>query len=178
VSEANSDLLMFAVFGLAMPVAFSYAIVEKGAAKRVLEERFSLVVSVCMLLIYGLFMVFATVTHADQFENDGEEGAGGSAPGEDERSPATLPVAISVLVTVILLVAVSSELLIGSVPSRPSTRPPPAAAPPLPVVGGLTCRSYSVLCVLPPCRRRAERLTDLQRPGTCPPFSSASFSCR
>lgn len=131
ISEANKDLLIFAIFGLTIPLAFSYSLSSTGDAKRVTEEKFSLLVSLCMLGVYALFMVFATVTHADQFEEVhepserlDEERVGPNASHTSIMSDATLEVerevppmhfAVPVLVISVLLVAVSSEYLVGSI---------------------------------------------------------------
>jgi Ca2+:H+ antiporter len=151
VSEANSDLLMFAVFGLAVPVAFSYTTGLTGNAKLVLEEKFSLVVAICMLAIYALFMVFATVTHADQFVDAGDDDIGGSEDGDSERVLPSMELAVSVLVVSIALVAVASEFLIGSIEGfAEAAKLSPAfiAVVLLPVIGNAVEHMSAVLVAL------------------------------
>lgn len=117
VSEANADLLSFAVFGFAIPAAFSY--VNKDAPKalrQATDERMSLAVAIGLLVIYALFMLFQLYTHAEFYENP-EPNGDATLPSEafeDHREPASIKVATSVLVVCVLLVSISSELLVGS----------------------------------------------------------------
>lgn len=142
---------MYAVFGLAIPLAFSYATGFTGDAKREAEEKFSLVVAICMLAIYGLFMVFATVTHAYQFADTDGDNMGGSDDGDSDRVPPTMGFAIGVLVTSIAFVAVSSEMLIGSIEGfAKSAKLSPAfiAVVLLPIIGNAVEHMSAVLVAL------------------------------
>lgn len=152
VSEANSDLLMYAVFGLAIPLAFSYTSGMEGRPKAATEEKLSLVIAICMLAIYALFMVFATVTHADQFADvEGTDDVGGSDAGDSDREPPTMEFAILVLITSIAFVALSSELLIGSIEGfAESAKLSPSfiAVVLLPVIGNAVEHMSAVLVAL------------------------------
>lgn len=134
VSETNKDLLTYSIFALTIPVAFKFSLVGTAEAKRVAEERFSLLVACAMLTVYALFMVFANVTHADQFEDSNESslrmdeevaGARGTfrlseafvsfqEPVAAERDIPPLRFAVPVLFISMVLVIVSSEFLVQS----------------------------------------------------------------
>lgn len=144
VSEANADLLSFAVFGFSIPALFAMALPESGR-KAQAEERMSLVTSVCLLVIYGMYLLFQLYTHAELYEEstrtesggrgDVESGAGegqnGSAAGGGQRAGenmnvdegseesgeavASLPVAMGILIGMVVLVALNSELLVDSI---------------------------------------------------------------
>lgn len=127
VTSTNTDLLMYSMFALTIPVAFSYSLSLTGVEKRIAEERFSLLVAVAMLAVYALFMIFATVTHADQFEDSREPsprldeerattstGMSSQVSMEDEREIPPMRFAVTVLIASICLVAISSEFLVMS----------------------------------------------------------------
>lgn len=142
VSEANADLLSFAVFGFSIPALFAMALPE-SAEKAQAEERMSLVTSVCLLVIYCMYLFFQLYTHAELYE---ESTAMGSAGGGDVESAeregenagegdaaaernvnrgeeledsgeavASLPVAVAILVGMVVLVTLDSELLVDSI---------------------------------------------------------------
>lgn len=117
VSEANADLLTFAVFGFTIPAAFSYA--NRDAPKDIRQasdERMSLAVAICLLVIYALFMLFQLYTHAEFYENPDSSNDVDMPPDptQGSREPASVKVATSVLVSCILLVSVASEFLVTS----------------------------------------------------------------
>lgn len=143
VSEANADLLSFAVFGFSIPALFAVALPE-SVAKAQAEERMSLVTSVCLLMIYCMYLFFQLYTHAELYEEstavdsaggrdeesgEGERGdasdggatAEGTAnrdegPDEDSgESVASLPVAMAILIGMVVLVTLDSELLVDSI---------------------------------------------------------------
>lgn len=126
VSEANADLLSFAVFGFSIPALFAMALPE-SATKADAEERMSLVTSICLLLIYCMYLYFQLYTHAELYESGGsaqdiinevelfgiEEG---DAEVEEEEEPvASLPVALGILIGMVVLVAFSSEMIVASI---------------------------------------------------------------
>eukprot|EP00177_Eucheuma_denticulatum_P002892 GFKZ01005198.1.p1 GENE.GFKZ01005198.1~~GFKZ01005198.1.p1 ORF type:complete len:499 (+),score=68.47 GFKZ01005198.1:158-1498(+) len=117
VSEANADLLSFAVFGFSIPALFAMAMPE-GDEKQAREERMSLVTSVCLLVIYCMYLLFQLYTHAEWYEVDGVDGVGDvemALGAEEEEQVASLPVAMGILVFMVLLVAGLSELIVTSI---------------------------------------------------------------
>lgn len=119
VSEANADLLTFAVFGFSIPALFSIATSTKfSAARRVAsEEQMSLVTAFCLLIIYAFYLYFQLVTHAEFYEGVGDEAESTdehpvSAEGSHVSS---LPLATGMLVLSIAVVTLSSEILIDSI---------------------------------------------------------------
>lgn len=129
VSEANADLLSFAVFGISVPALFA----TSGSADLVAVERVSLATSIGLLVIYVMYLLFQLHTHADLYSALPEEGGGPVEPIDEEarmgtslgnfgmddedesEQVASLPVAILILVFMVALVAVASELLVNSI---------------------------------------------------------------
>jgi Ca2+:H+ antiporter len=115
------------VFGFSVPAIFRMAMRSEDAdVQRNAEERLSLFTAMCLLIIYALYMVFQIVTHASDFEGrsdlGGDElttfGAKSSAEAENQvenSEPASLPVAVMILVVTILVVAALSNYLVHSV---------------------------------------------------------------
>lgn len=142
VSEANADLLSFAVFGFSIPALFAMALPE-SAEKAQAEERMSLVTSVCLLVIYCMYLFFQLYTHAELYEEstamesagggdvesaerEGENAGEGDAAAERNvnrgeeledsgEAVASLPVAVAILVGMVVLVTLDSELLVDSI---------------------------------------------------------------
>lgn len=115
VSEANADLLSFAVFGFSIPALFAMALPE-GESKAIAEERMSLTTSICLLCMYVMYLTFQLYTHADLYEGiQDDEEAGASTAGRHDEQIASLPIAFSILITVVALVAICSELLVGAI---------------------------------------------------------------
>lgn len=113
VSDSNSNLLVFAVFGFVIPALFSLAI-PQGPGKVRTEEAMSLVTAICLLATYGMYLVFQLHTHAQLYEKEDIE-AGESGEGFEEEEPsASLPVAIAILVSTVLCVSFCSEFLVDS----------------------------------------------------------------
>ncbi|CAN8064308.1 unnamed protein product [Agarophyton chilense] len=117
VSEANADLLSFAVFGFSIPALFAFAIPDNDS-KAMSEEKMSLVTSVCLLCMYAMYLAFQLYTHAELYESADEEvdEEAGVAEGQSQDEPvASLPVATAILVGMVLLVALCSEFLVDSI---------------------------------------------------------------
>ena len=117
VSEANADLLSFAVFGFSIPALFSMATPESGH-KLVAVQKMSLITSICLLIIYGMYLFFQLFTHAELYEsNEGKEDIEDVefGSGSDEERIASLPMAMAILVGMVALVALSSEYLVKSI---------------------------------------------------------------
>ena len=115
VSEANADLLSFAVFGFSIPALFAMAM-PASPRKQIAEERMSLVTSVCLLVIYGMYLFFQLYTHAELYEGiDEEEGLSTGTDASREAQVASLPAALMILVSTVALVALSSEFLVQSI---------------------------------------------------------------
>lgn len=124
VSEANADLLSFAVFGFSIPALFAMAL-PPSTGKADAEERMSLVTSICLLVIYCMYLYFQLFTHAELYEGVEENGRGGehdvelgspsSIREEEGEAVASLPVAMGILVGMVVLVAFSSEMIVHSI---------------------------------------------------------------
>lgn len=135
IGEANADMLAVSVFSLSVPAIFSLSISD-GESKKVVEERLSLVTSICLLLLYCLYMFFQLYTHEYLYETDDSNAIGDmeSAPlitpvstspeDEDvhmateahtpERHP-SMKMSFTILVLTVLAVAALSELLVESI---------------------------------------------------------------
>lgn len=126
VSEANSDLLSFAVFGFSVPAVFALSL-KDGQGKLHTEELMSLATSICLLIIYFMYLYFQLVTHAELYRPaaldidleasiDLEAGPVDTVPvDEEEPKPASLPLAMAILIATVVFVAVSSELLVATI---------------------------------------------------------------
>lgn len=124
VSEANADLLSFAVFGFSIPALFAMAL-PASPGKTEAEERMSLVTSICLLLIYAMYLFFQLYTHAELYQRpehneeefgmsiDALDAAAGRAV--EEEPVASLPIAMAILVGMVALVAIASEMLVQSI---------------------------------------------------------------
>eukprot|EP00178_Gracilaria_changii_P026443 TRINITY_DN813_c1_g2_i1.p1 TRINITY_DN813_c1_g2~~TRINITY_DN813_c1_g2_i1.p1 ORF type:complete len:497 (+),score=78.83 TRINITY_DN813_c1_g2_i1:1320-2810(+) len=117
VSEANADLLSFAVFGFSIPALFAFAIPDNDG-KAMTEEKMSLVTSICLLCMYAMYLAFQLYTHAELYEGleeELDEEAGEAEPRSRDEQVASLPVATAILVGMVLLVAICSEFLVGAI---------------------------------------------------------------
>lgn len=135
VSEANADLLSFAVFGLSIPALYSTAFTAEMHQTQP-DELVSLFTSVGLLCIYAMYIFFQLYTHAElyhgsadnvdpmasgdvedgMFQGQDSSNIGGRGDGsETHEQVASLPVAIGILTWMVFLVAVSSEFLVGSI---------------------------------------------------------------
>lgn len=123
VSEANADLLSFAVFGLSIPALYAVSGDQGFVAGS--DDIISLVTSIGLLIIYAMYIFFQLYTHADLYtertgddviiDSDTEQMEGGEAVGGQHEQIASLPVAMGILVWMVFLVAISSEFLVGSI---------------------------------------------------------------
>lgn len=157
VSEANADLLSFSVFGLSIPALYA----ASGVYAEGSDQVVSLLTSIGLLLIYAMYIFFQLYTHAEDFNDGGEDDViesrlergqtistattstsadtsmtPGAATEEDQliqqqsshqssspdqthdgsgSGPASLPVAIAILLSMVVLVSISSEFLVGSI---------------------------------------------------------------
>lgn len=140
VCETSADLLSFAVFSFSIPALFDVSVPGSGV-----NEKLSLVTSIGLLLIYGMYMWFQLYTHADMYNEPSKRVSGSnignsdlgsdrdveepiigrlgssrstqtSTTTSDRRLPA-LATAILVLGLVVMLVACSSEVLVQTLDS-------------------------------------------------------------
>lgn len=100
----TATMLLFAVIGLAMPAVFTYNVPEKLVTSK--YENFSVITSVIMLCIYVIGMIYSFKTQNDLY---------GVEHAEDIDSKWSLPVSITILAIATVLIAVESELLVGSI---------------------------------------------------------------
>eukprot|EP00180_Rhodochaete_pulchella_P001478 Plantae.Rhodophyta-Rhodochaete_pulchella.ctg22927.p1 GENE.Plantae.Rhodophyta-Rhodochaete_pulchella.ctg22927~~Plantae.Rhodophyta-Rhodochaete_pulchella.ctg22927.p1 ORF type:complete len:419 (-),score=79.09 Plantae.Rhodophyta-Rhodochaete_pulchella.ctg22927:68-1324(-) len=106
IAESNGSVLMMAVFGFVIPTLYQVAGSTNFSPAN--AERVSLVTSVCLLVLYALYLVYQLWTHADLYEGEHEEE-------EEDGAIATLPVAVVILLVSCLLVAKCSDYLVESV---------------------------------------------------------------
>lgn len=144
VSEANADLLSFAVFGLSVPALYATAVPAASQVSGAID-KVSLFTSIGLLLIYGMYLFFQMYTHADLYipepvpdqndsafepENDADisaaamEEAMRSVDDEDPNQQraseshakvASLPAAVGILVVMVSFIAIVSEILVESI---------------------------------------------------------------
>lgn len=132
VSEANADLLSFAVFGFSIPALFGIALPETPE-KIMAQERVSLITSIGLLIIYVMYLFFQLYTHADLYNRDAdsstanntgmvmtfggdlENGPDANSEGSTDEAIASLPVAVGILFGMVVLVAISSEIIVSSI---------------------------------------------------------------
>ena len=100
----TATMLLFAVIGLAMPAVFTYNIPEKLITTK--YENFSVITSIIMLIIYVIGMLYSFKTQKDLY---------GVEHAEDIESKWSLPVSITILAIATVLIAIESELLVGSI---------------------------------------------------------------
>ena len=95
-------LLLLAAFGLMVPSA-----VASGGAQNV-TQTLSLGVAIIMIVTYGLGLFFTLGTHSKTFSSPA------SAEGEAAEEPWPMPLALATLAGVTVMVALVSEVFIGS----------------------------------------------------------------
>ena len=109
-TQSNTELLLVSILGLAVPticVATNQMSIDEEA-----ELSLSRVISVCLLVLYALYILFQLGTHPNLFDghNDKEEE-------EEEEEEATLPLggALVLLAGCTALVAIVSEAITGAI---------------------------------------------------------------
>jgi len=105
-ARIQATMLTLATISLVLPAAFHYL---GGAGVTRIEGGLSMEISVVLLITYGLGLLFTLVTHRDLFAGHSAENA------ESHGRIWSLPASIGVLAASTLLVAVESEVLVGSV---------------------------------------------------------------
>jgi Ca2+:H+ antiporter len=103
----GATMLVLAAIGLLIPAIF-HELPEVTTGDTFLEHELSIGVSVILMLTYGCHLVFSLVTHKSLFNPD-------SADLHDEEEHWSPPRATAVLIVATLLVAVMSEILVGTV---------------------------------------------------------------
>lgn len=107
VARMNASAMNLAVIAILLPTAMNYTSI--GISEKVLQD-FSLAVAIVLILVYGLTLLFSMKTHAYLYDV-------GVAEIEEEETPDTKPnmwLWSGVLLVCTLLVALESELLVGS----------------------------------------------------------------
>ncbi|WP_414530821.1 calcium/proton exchanger [Nodularia chucula] len=107
VARMNASAMNLAVIAILLPTAMNYTSI--GISEKVLQN-FSLAVAIVLILVYGLTLLFSMKTHAYLYDV-------GVAEIEGEETPHTKPnmwLWSGVLLVCTLLVALESELLVGS----------------------------------------------------------------
>ena len=105
IASSNASLLVLAVIGLFVPAVFAFT-TRDPAQGSITEE--SVLVSVALIAGYALSLIY-------QFTNPAETLGGHGETAEHGGPSWTAPVAIGVLVAAALLLAVLSEILVGSI---------------------------------------------------------------
>ncbi len=105
IAGSNAALLVLALIGLFVPAVFAFTTSNRGSGS-ITEE--SVLVAIALIVAYGLSLVYQ-FTHADRT-------LGGHGEPADHAGPAwTPPIAIGVLLGAAVLLAILSEILVGSI---------------------------------------------------------------
>lgn len=104
--EVSSSMLLFAVIGLCIPALFTHTINKTLLTYK--YEWLSLIVAGIMFLIYLLSLYFSFYTHKDLYVLEYEE---------EKKEKWSLKKALIVLLVSTIIVAIESEILVGSVDS-------------------------------------------------------------
>jgi Ca2+:H+ antiporter len=105
-AQAQATLLLLAAIGLIMPAAFHYL---AGPAATLRENSISFEISIILLLVYSAHLLFSLHTHKQLFAGEELSTAGTS------HHPWTLKKSLLTLAGATVLIAVVSEILVGSV---------------------------------------------------------------
>lgn len=100
----QASLLFLATIAILVPSLISEVDRAPAAA---FSQQLSLGLAILLITVYGLGMLFSLRTHRELFAS--------SSHAEEEEKPWPLPVGIAVLIVVTLLVAMVSEIFVGSV---------------------------------------------------------------
>ncbi|HKM63825.1 MAG TPA: calcium/proton exchanger [Acidisphaera sp.] len=98
-----TTMLLLVAVAILLPAAFDMAerVLEPNVDRAQHNERFSLGVSVVLLLLYGAHLIYILVTHRNLFRSDGEGG----------RAEWSLPQALGVMIGGTVVIAVEAELV-------------------------------------------------------------------
>jgi Ca2+:H+ antiporter len=102
----GASLLLLAAVGLVVPALFHLTASERG---RAVERELSLEIAVVLFAIYVLSLLFSLKTHRHLFAGEGSE------THEPDEPPWSVRRSVGVLTLVTVLIAVLSELLVGSI---------------------------------------------------------------
>jgi Ca2+:H+ antiporter len=109
VAGLNTSLLMLSVVGLLVPAAYEWHMKHLALPVGDKVWQFSALVAVVLIGVYVANLVFALRTHADLY-------AGGESQHEEHETPTwSVPVAVGALLGSTVLVALMSEVLVGSI---------------------------------------------------------------
>lgn len=120
VARVNASSMNLAVIALLLPAAVDYT---SSGIDELLKQKLSLAVAGVLILVYGLTLLFSMRTHAYLYNagvaemDEPSEGEPGAIPQESESEhphEVNLPLWIGVLLGATILVAIESELLVGS----------------------------------------------------------------
>ena len=109
-ARLQASLLFLATVGLLVPSLISSA---DHVADGPLIRQLSAGLAVLLILAYGMAMLFSLGTHKEMFGSEGH--------GEEGEAPWPMPVALVTLAVVTLLVALVSEVFVGSVQAAAET---------------------------------------------------------
>ena len=102
----TSSMLLLAVLGLSIPAIFTHTMPEESLTTQF--EGLSIIIAVLMLLVYIMQFVFSFVTHRYLYEE--------TLPAEEEgEKPMKLNRAVIMLIVSTVLIAVLSEIFVGTV---------------------------------------------------------------
>jgi Ca2+:H+ antiporter len=117
VARVNASLMNLAVVALLLPTAFHFSSPNIQAAQ---IQKFSIAVSVILIVVYGLTLLFSMKTHSYLYdvgiaenEEDSTSTSHTTEP-SSHRHPPNLKLWVGVLLAATVAVAVESELLVGS----------------------------------------------------------------
>ncbi|TPX72654.1 hypothetical protein SpCBS45565_g00225 [Spizellomyces sp. 'palustris'] len=107
-AQTSASLLCIAVLAFVVPAAFQFAIAGKDTAEVLLLEL-SRGTALVLFIIYILFLYFQLKTHHEFFIEEASDNV------QTEEPNVTLPAAITLLLSVTVLVSVCGEYLVGSI---------------------------------------------------------------
>ena len=117
-TRSQATLLTLSAIALVLPAAYAAA-AGRGISQGVPGQTaglahdvvpLSVSIAVVLLVVYGLFLVFSLVTHADQFV-----GSGGHAEEEDSEPPWPMRKSLLILAAATAAIAWVSEILVGAI---------------------------------------------------------------
>jgi len=109
-ASASVQMLALCLFALVLPSVVTlfpqFTNAMSAEASETMSRNLSIGVSILLLIVYGLHLVFSLGTHKFTYRTD---------EGTHEEPQWSLPTAIGMLVVSVVLVAFSSEVLVGSI---------------------------------------------------------------